>query len=192
MEKDKFFKVPVKISARHIHITEAHFKKLFGKDKPTFYKKLGQSQFAAKETLIIKAKKRFIERVRIVAPFRKQTQVEISMHDAIYLKMKPVIRLSGDLKGTPGIKLIGPRGEVDLKEGVIVAQRHLHLHPNDAKKLGLNHKDIISILIKGKRAVLFGDVVVRVNPLFNMCVHLDTDEGNAAAMPKQGNGYIVF
>ncbi len=190
--KDDFFKVPVKISARHIHITEGLFKKLFGKDEPTFYKQLGQSQFAAKETLIIKSKKRFIERVRIVAPFRKKTQVEISMHDAIYLKMKPAIRLSGNLKGAPGIKLIGPKGSFDLKEGVIVAQRHIHMKPEDAKKLNLNHKDIVSVLIKGKRALLFGDVVVRVNPLFDLCVHLDTDEGNAAGMPKEGNGYLVL
>ena len=190
MEEAKFVKVPIEISARHIHITQKDFLKLFGKKEPTLYKKIGQGQFAAKEVLEIRNGKRFIKNVRIVAPFREKNQVEISLTDAINLRIKPVIRMSGNLEGTPGLELVGPKGKLKLKKGAIVAQRHLHLNEKEAKKLGLRHRDVISILVRGKRAVLFGNVIVRVNKKFNACVHLDTDEGNACGISKKGIGYL--
>jgi len=183
--------VPVEISARHVHLTQKHFEKLFGKKKPTFLRKLSQSQFAAKETVDLVFKDRVIKNVRIVYPFRKKTQVELSLTDAIYLKIKPVFRLSGDLKNTPGIKIIGLKGEINLKEGVIVPLRHLHLSPEEAKKLNLKNKEKIKIRILGKRALIFENVIVRVKKGFNLALHLDTDEGNAAGIPKKGKGILI-
>lgn len=185
-------KVPVKVSARHLHVTPKDFEKLFGKTDPTLFKKLGQSQFAAKETVTLVNGKRRMEHVRIVAHFRDKTQVELSITDAIKLGVKPVIRISGNIAGTPAITIEGPKGRVRLTEGVIVSQRHLHINPDEAKKLKLQHKDVISVLIEGKRETLFGNVVVRVHPEFDMCVHLDSDEGNAAGVPKEVTGYLVY
>jgi len=190
MEK-KIIKVPIEISARHIHLTPKDFKTLFGKNQPTFLRKLGQQQFAAKETVEIINKDKLIKRIRVVAPFRDQTQVEISVTDAINLGIKPVIRISGSLKNTPAIQVKGPKGKLRIKQGIIVAQRHLHLNPNEAKKFGLKHKDIISVLAKTKRSVLFNNVVVRVSSQYNLCVHLDSDEGNAAGIFKKGMGYLT-
>jgi len=190
MKEEKLIPIPVEISARHIHLTQKHFETLFGKKEPTFYRKLGQSQFACQEKVCLKNKDKEIKNVRLVAPFRKKSQVEISITDAFKLDIKPVIRVSGDLKGTPSITLIGPRGKVKLKEGVIVAQRHLHLNEGEAKKFSLKNGEIISVLIKGKRAVIFGGVVVRVNEKFNCCLHLDTDEGNACGITKKGRGFL--
>ena len=183
--------VPVEISARHIHLTQKHFQKLFGKKDPTPLRKLSQSQFAAKETVDLVFKDRVIKNVRIVYPFRKKTQVELSLTDAIHLKIKPVFRVSGDLKNTPGIKIVGPKGEINLKEGVIIPLRHLHLSPEEAKKLNLKNKEKVKIRILGKRALIFENVIVRVKKGFNLALHLDTDEGNAAGIPKKGKGILI-
>ncbi len=183
--------VPVEISARHIHLTQKHFEKLFGKKNPTPLRKLSQSQFAAKETVDLVFKDRVIKNVRIVYPFRKKTQVELSLTDAIHLKIKPVFRLSGDLKNTPGIKIVGPKGEINLKEGVIIPLRHLHVSPEEAKKLNLKNKEKVKIRILGKRALIFENVIVRVKKGFNLALHLDTDEGNAAGIPKKGKGILI-
>jgi len=191
MEK-KIIKVPIEVSARHLHITAEDFNFLFEKKEPSFLKKLGQNQFAAKETVELINKQKSIKKVRVVAPFRDKTQVEISVTDAINLGIKPVIRISGSLKNTPAIEIKSPRGKLRIKEGVIVAQRHLHLNSNEAKKLGLKNKDIISVLAKGKRSVLFNNVVVRVSSQYNLCVHLDSDEGNAAGIFKKGTGYLIY
>ena len=183
--------VPVEISARHIHLTQKHFQKLFGKKDPTPLRKLSQSQFAAKETVDLVFKDKVIKNVRIVYPFRKKTQVELSLTDAIHLKIKPVFRLSGDLKNTPGIKIVGPKGEINLKEGVIIPLRHLHISPEEAKKLNLKNKEKVKIRILGKRALIFENVIVRVKKGFNLALHLDTDEGNAAGIPKKGKGILI-
>jgi len=183
--------VPVEISARHIHLTQKHFQKLFGKKDPTPLRKLSQSQFAAKETVDLVFKDRVIKNVRIVYPFRKKTQVELSLTDAIHLKIKPVFRVSGDLKNTPGIKIVGPKGEINLKEGVIIPLRHLHISPEEAKKLNLKNKEKVKIRILGKRALIFENVIVRVKKGFNLALHLDTDEGNAAGIPKKGKGILI-
>jgi len=185
-------KVPIEVSARHIHLTAEDFYFLFGKKEPTFFKKLGQHQYAAKETVELINKDKSLKKVRVLAPFRDKTQVELSITDAINLGVKPVIRLSGNHQGTPGIIVKGPKNKLKLKKGVIVALRHLHLNPNEAKKLKLRHKQIISVLVKGKRSVLLKNVVARVHPEYNLCVHLDTDEGNAAGILKKGLGYLIY
>ncbi len=189
--RKQIIKVPIEISARHIHLRAEDFNFLFKKKGPTFLRKLGQNQFAAQETVEIKNKNKSIKNVRLVAPFRDQTQVEISISDAVNLGIKPVIRISGRLKNTPAIEIKGPKGKLRIKQGVIVAQRHLHLNPNKAKKLGLKNKDIVWVLVKGKRVVLLGSVIVRSDSRNNLCVHLDSDEGNAAGIFKKGTGYLI-
>jgi putative phosphotransacetylase len=189
--KKKFIKVPIEISARHIHLTPKNFETLFKKNQPTFLRKLGQQQFSTKETVEIINKNKSIKKVRLVVPFRDKTQVEISMTDAVNLGIKPAIRNSGSLKNTPAIEIKGPKGKLRIKEGVIVTQRHLHLNLNEAKKLGLKNKDIVWVLVKGKRVVFLGNVIVRVGPRNNICVHLDSDEGNAAGIFKKGTGYLL-
>ncbi len=190
--KKEFIKTPIQVSARHIHLTKSDFKKLFGKNQPTISKEMGSHHFAAQETVEIKNKNKSIKNVRLVAPFRDQTQVEISISDAVNLGIKPVIRISGRLKNTPAIEIKGPKGKLRIKQGVIVAQRHLHLNPNKAKKLGLKNKDIVWVLVKGKRVVLLGSVIVRSDSRNNICVHLDSDEGNAAGIFKKGTGYLMI
>lgn len=190
MEK-KNIKVPIEISARHIHLAKKDFKTLFKKEEPGFFKKLNQHQFGAKETIEIRNKNKAIKNVRLVAPFRDKTQVEISITDAIYLGIKPAITMSGDLKNASAIEIRGSKGKLKLKHGAIVSQRHLHLNPEQAKKLGLKHKDIISILVEGKRKIVFGNVIVRIDPIYNLCVHLDTDEANAAGIFGKGVGYLI-
>ncbi len=189
--KKELIKIPIEISAHHIHLTQEDFKTLFKKTEPTFLRKLGQHHFAAKETVEIRNKDKSVKNVRLVAPFRDKTQVEISMTDAMNLGIRPTLRISGNLKNTPGAEIKGFKGKIKLKQGIIIAQRHLHLNPQEAKKFGLKHKDIISMLIKGKRAVIFDNIFVRINPQSNTCVHLDTDEGNAAGIFKKTAGYFI-
>ncbi len=184
--------VPVEISARHIHLNQTDFKKLFGKKKPTFLRKLSQGQFATKETVTLRNKNQVLFQVRLVAPLRKKTQVEISFTDAIYLKIKPVLRISGDLKKTPGIEILGPKGKLVLKEGVIVPLRHLHVSEKEAQKFNLKPSSKVKIKILGKRGLVFENVWVRVSKQFNLALHLDTDEGNACGLTKKGQGILII
>lgn len=184
-------KIPIEISARHIHLARKDFKTLFKKEEPVFLKKLNQQQFGAEETVEIRNGGKSIKNVRLVAPFRDKTQVEISMTDAFKLGIKPVVTMSGDLKNASAVEIIGPKGKLKLKRGAIVSQRHLHLNPEQAEKLGLKHKQIVSISVDGKRKIIFGNVIVRIDPIFNLCVHLDTDESNAAGISGKGFGYLV-
>ena len=184
--------IPIEISARHIHLTQKDFEKLFGKKKPTFLKKLSQNQFAAKETVdLVSSQGKVLKKVRLVYPFRQKTQVEISLTDAIHLKIKPVFRLSGDLKNTPGIEIIGEKGKIKIKEGVIIPLRHLHLSKKEAKALKLKNGQKVKIQVLGKRALIFENVIVRVAKNFNLALHLDTDEGNACGIPKKGKGLLL-
>lgn len=191
MEKDKI-KIIVETSARHVHLDKKTLEKLFGKGyKLTPDYPLSQKgEFAAKERVILKTKKGEIKRVRIIGPLRKKTQIEISRTDAFHLKINPPLRLSGDLKNTPGITLIGPKGEVKLKQGVIIAARHIHCDPKTAKKLNLKHGDKVSVIIKGKRGLIFNNVVVRIRKNFVWRMQIDTDEANAAGIRKTGIGYV--
>jgi len=186
-------KVPVEISARHIHLSKKDLEALFGKgyklSKKTDLTQPGM--FAAKETVTIQKNNKKITKVRIVGPTRPKTQVELSLTDAYHLGIKSPIRKSGILKGTPGIMLIGPKKKLKIKEGVICAWRHIHLSPQEAKKLKLEKQNFVSIRTKGIRSVIFNNVRIRINKNYRLCLHLDIDEGNAANISKKGKCIII-
>ena len=186
-------KIPIEISARHLHLCQKDLATLFGKGYKLNKKNnlIQPGQFAARETVSIRFGKREIPKIRIVSPLRSKTQLEISLTDAFNLGMKVPIRKSGDLKGTPGILIIGPRNNLVLKEGVIVAWRHIHASLAEAKKRGIKNKDLVSVKIKGTRAITFYHVMVRVRKDYRLSMHLDTDEGNAAGITKKGIGTLI-
>ncbi|MFA6526638.1 MAG: phosphate propanoyltransferase [Candidatus Buchananbacteria bacterium] len=176
-------KIRIEVSARHCHLSQKDLDKLFGKGyqlKPM--KDLSQkSQFAAQETIIVKTKDGQIDNLRILGPVRPQTQIELSMTDARKLKINPPIRLSGDIKRSVGAIIIGPKGEVKLKEGIIIAKRHIHANPAQAKKMGLSKNMIISVKTVGERSVTFHSIPVRIDDNYDLSFHIDTDEGNASS-----------
>lgn len=181
------YKIPVGISGRHIHLSQNDLDTLFGKGyKLTPIKSLSQpGQFACKECLTIAAKKGCIEKVRIIGPTRNKTQVEILRSDAFKLGIKPVLRLSGDLKDTPGVTVIGPEGAVILNEGTIVAQRHIHFNNLQAKERGFKNGDIVSIRTRGERSAVLENVSVRVGYNGYLDCHIDQEEANALGLgPK--------
>lgn len=183
--------IPVGVSNRHIHLTQEHVEILFGAGyQLTHMKDLSQpGQFACKETLtIIGPSMRSIENVRVLGPVRKQSQVEISRTDSFTLKVKPPVRESGKLDGSAPITIIGPKGIVTLKEGCIVANRHIHMSPADGAQFGLNDGDYVTIDVNGARRTRFYDVQVRVHPEFRLEMHIDTDDANACGI---GNGAQV-
>ena len=159
-------------------------------------KELSQKgNFSSKETVelvSLEDEKRRIPNVRIVGPCRDYTQVELSLTDAYHLKIKPPIRRSGDLDKTPGIKIIGPKGELILKKGVIIPKRHIHISDDLAKKIGLKDNDIVKVKVKGERGLIFENVVIRVNKNYSLAMHIDTDEGNAAGIDKVGEGELML
>jgi len=179
------------VSNRHMHISRADLDKIFGQGYELRVKnKLMQpGEFASEETVTIVGPKSKIDRVRVLGPIRKATQIEISRTDSFVLGIDATLRLSGDVKGSPGIKIIGPRGEVDLSEGVIVAKRHVHMTPEDAGYYGIKDGEIIRVKTSGPRAVIFDEVVARVSDKMALECHLDTDEANAAGLK---NGDLVF
>jgi len=190
MEK---FNVIIEGSARHIHVTKEDLAKLFGEGYQLTPKKdLSQpGQFACNERVTLVGPKKEIAGVSILGPERSATQVEISLSDARTLGVKVPVRESGDVKGSAGIKVVGPAGEVELTEGVIAAKRHMHLTPEDAEKYNLADKEIVMLKVNGDRALIFDEVVVRVSPKFTTRVHLDTDEINAAGLVGDVTGEII-
>ena len=186
---DKFI---IETSARHVHVTKEDLVTLFGKGfELTVKKDLSQpGQYASNERVTVVGPKKELANVSILGPVRKASQVELSATDARSIGIGIAIRESGDLAGTPGCKLVGPAGEVELKEGVIVAKRHIHMTPADAEKFGVKDKDIVSVKAESaERGCTFDDVVVRVSEKFALAMHIDTDESNAAYGVKEG--YIV-
>jgi putative phosphotransacetylase len=185
--------VPVGISNRHLHVTQTDLETLFGKGyQLTPTKDLSQpGQFACEETVNLIGPKSTISKVRILGPVRSATQVEISRTDSFPLGIAPPVRDSGSISGSAGVTIEGPKGRVELKEGVIIAQRHLHLHTNQAKELGLKDKALISVKFDGERGVVFNNVLVRVSPKFAKDLHLDTDEANAAGLKNGDLGTII-
>lgn len=180
LSKNDGLEINVGISARHVHLTNEHIKILFGHEL-TVYKDLTQpGQYAANEKVDIVGPKNTIKGVRILGPARKASQVEVSKTDAFFLGIEPALKASGDIEGTPGVKLIGPAGEVTLDKGTIVAVRHIHMHPTDAKKFGIVDKEVVWVVSNSKRKTLIGDVIVRVDPTFALDFHVDTDEANGA------------
>ena len=185
-------KIIVNVSNRHIHLAQADMETLFG----TGYnlKKLKDlvqpGEHSTEETVTIAGPKRQIERVRILGPIRKATQVEISMTDSIMTGVNAPVRTSGDTKGSAPIKVIGPKGTIDLKEGCIVAKRHVHMTTKDATRLGVADNQLISIKCSGVRGLVFDNVVARVSDKMALECHLDTDEANAAAL-KNGDSVTI-
>ena len=183
--------VPVGVSNRHIHLTAADVETLFGKGyELTPLKDLSQpGQFACKETLtIVGPSLRPIENVRVLGPVRRASQVEISRTDSFTLKVKPPVRESGDIAGSAPITIIGPKGVVTLKEGCIIANRHIHMSVEDGAKFGLKDGDYVDVEAGGERRTKFYDVQIRVHKDFRLEMHIDTDDANAAGI---GNGAKV-
>ena len=187
-------KVLVETSARHIHVSQEHLEILFGKGATLTNKKdLSQpGQYACVERLTVVGPKRELAGVTILGPVRPATQVEISITDARSIGVAAPIRESGDTKGSAPCKLVGPCGEVELEEGVIVAKRHVHLTPEAAAEFGVADKEIVGLkLTSADRSAILGDVVIRVNANFAPAAHLDTDEANAAGLSGEVYGEIV-
>ena len=186
-------KINIEVSARHCHLSRKDLDVLFGKDyELTLYKKLSQiDQFASNEVISIKNSGGQIDNVRVLGPLRGQTQVEISLTDAKKLKINPPIRLSGDLDGSDGCILIGPKGSVTLEEGVIIAKRHIHCDPETAETMGLKNQQIVSVKIGGVRSVIFENVEVRISDKFVFYLHIDTDEGNTSLAEDNQEGLLI-
>lgn len=173
--------VPVGISNRHIHLSQADLDQLFGAGyQLTPMKELSQpGQFACKETVTICGPKGAIEKVRVLGPVRKETQIEIVAGDSFKLGVKAPAKLSGDLAGTPGITVVGPRGSVQTAQGLIVAQRHIHMAPADAQAYGVQDGQIVKIRVGGLRGGIYDNVAIRVTTSSKLECHLDTEEANA-------------
>lgn len=187
-------KVQIETSARHVHVTQETLEILFGKGTALTPKKdLSQpGQFACAERIDVVGPKRTLSGVSILGPCRGKDQVEISLTDARSIGVAAPVRESGDVAGTPGCKLVGPCGEVEIKEGVIAAKRHIHTTPEDAAAMGVTDKEIVSLKVEtADRTTIFGDVVVRVSPNFATYAHFDTDEANAAGMSGVVYGEII-
>lgn len=187
------FMVPIGVSARHIHLTQADVETLFGKGyQLTKKKELMGGQFASNELVtIVGLKLRAIENVRILGPVRKASQVEISATDAIKLGIKAPIRESGKIEGSAPIAVVGPCGVIYLKEGCIIASRHIHMSPADAQKAGVKNGDVVSVKVDNERATTYNNVLIRVDPTFTLEMHIDTDEANAAKISTGMKAEIV-
>ena len=184
----------VETSARHIHVSEADLKVLFGENAQLTPKKdLSQpGQYACEERVTVVGPKKEIKGVSILGPTRKETQVELSATDARSIGLPIVIRESGQLEGTPGCKLVGPCGEVEITKGVIVAKRHIHATVKDAEELGVQDKDVVCVKVNTpERSLVYGDVVVRVSDSYALAMHIDTDESNAGCVAPGTMGEIV-
>lgn len=192
MERFRSRAIPLSISAHHVHLCQEDFEIIFGAGRSlTPRSELSQpGQFAAAETVNLIGPKGRIEKVRILGPLRKESQVEIARTEQFRLGIDAPIRDSGDIEGTPGVTIEGDIGSVVLDNGVICAKRHIHMSPEEALSMGLRDKDVVMIKVKGVRELIFGDVLIRVNPNFRMDMHLDTDEANAAQISSGTVGYI--
>ena len=187
---DRIF-VEMEASGRHVHLTKAQSHALFGHSL-TEKRPLSQpGQFLANERLTVCGPKGEFQNVAVLGPERSQAQVEISLTDGKTLGIQPPVRLSGKVEGSPGVTLISPMGQVVLQQGVICAQRHIHMTPEKAKLLGVQDKQTVRLQTYTDRPVVFDDVVVRVSPDFATYVHLDYDEANACGMKKGDFGRIL-
>jgi len=184
----------VEVSARHIHLDAKTLETLFGEGHQlTEKRRLSMpTEFVCEERLDVIGPKRTISNVGILGPLRSKTQVEMSLTDCYTLGQIAPVRLSGDTTNTPSIRLKGPEGEVELKEGLIVAKRHIHMNPEHAQTLGVEDKEVVRVTVETERPVIFGDCIVRVRDDFTLSMHIDTDEANAALIGRAGcEGTIV-
>ena len=184
----------VETSARHVHLTAEAFATLFGEGKELTVKKMlsQPGQFASEERVTIVGPKKSLPNVSILGQFRKANQVELSATDARSIGIVAPIRESGDVAGSGACKIVGPEGEIEISEGVIVAKRHIHLTPADAEEMGVKDKDVVWVRLDtdGRKAIL-GDVVCRVSDSYALAMHIDTDESNAVSAPRELYGEIV-
>ncbi len=184
-------RIPVGLSNRHVHLSQEDIEALFGKGHQlTPIKDLGQpGQYACDEKVDLVGPKRTIKGVRVLGPARKESQVELSFSDGITLGLGDIpVKDSGMLEGTPGIKLVGPNGEIDLPRGVIAAIRHIHMTPADAAEYGVKDKDLVNVPVEGQRGLVFNNVLIRVHDTYALEFHVDIEEGNAAGLK---NGQLV-
>lgn len=188
-------KIQVEVSSRHAHLNQESLEVLYGKDyKLNKLRDLSQpGEFACTETIMLVSPKkmRTIEKVRILGPLRDYTQVELSFTDGIFLGLELPIRISGDIKNSEPITLVGPKGALTLKEGAIRAARHIHMTPEDAKQFKVKNHDIVNVEISGKYGAIFKDIVIRVSADSKLALHLDTDEGNAANVKVNTHARIL-
>ncbi len=191
MEKEK---VLVEVSARHVHVTQADLETLFGQGHALTPKKMlsQPGQYAAEEKVDLVGPKGTIKNVTILGPVRKASQVEVSLTDARSMGVQAIIRESGLIAGTKGCVLVGPKGQVELSEGVIAAKRHIHLTPENAAYYNVSDKQIVSVkVVTDDRSTTFGDVVIRVSDQFAPAMHIDTDEANAAGISGSALGEVL-
>lgn len=183
MSKKATLTVPVEISARHVHLTQAHLEKLFGRGYvlPVLRPLSQPGEFASAAVVTVKTKKGSLS-ARVLGPLRPYSQVELSRTDAFALGVEPPIRESGDLAGTPSVTLVGPAGSIRLREGLVLAYRHIHCSTTRAKELGVKHGRFVKIRIESPRAVVYEKVMLKVSDHYDWHLHLDTDEGNAAGV----------
>ena len=183
--------VELEASGRHVHVTAQQEEKLFGHGL-TPQRELSQpGQFVAQERVTVIGPKGQFKNVAVLGPERQEAQVEISLTDGRTLGITPPVRLSGNVAGTPGVVLEGPEGKVELRQGVLAAQRHIHMHPEDAAKMGVKDKQQVRLQTYTARPVVFENVMVRVHPGFRTSVHLDYDEANACGFQKGDLGRIL-
>jgi len=186
-------KIPIGVSARHVHLAQAEVEQLFGENyqlTPKF--ELSQpGQFAAEETIVVAGPKGSIERVRILGPARSLSQVEVSWTDAMKLGLKPPLRISGDIQGSSPVTLIGPKGSVVLNEGLIIAQAHIHMSPADSAKFNVIDGQSVQIKVEGIRPIILSNVVIRVSERYRLEMHIDTDEANAGLIQQGTLAEIV-
>ena len=188
-------KILVETSARHVHVTKEALEILFGAGHElTVKKELSQpGQFASEERVTLVGPKKSIERVSILGPVRPDNQVELSFTDARTLGIDAPVRESGDIKGSAGCKIVGPCGEIEISEGVIIAKRHIHFTPAQAEAYGVKDKQIVKVAINSEgRKTIYDDVVVRVKATFDAAMHIDTDEANAACAFGKCYGEIIL
>lgn len=192
-DKDGNFTIPVGVSGRHAHLSQEDVEILFGKGyQLTKKSELMGGQYACNETVtIVGLKLRAIENVRILGPARKKSQVEISVTDSFKLGVKAPLRESGDLDDTAPISIVGPKGAIYLEEGCIIAKRHIHMSPRDAKEAGVENGDVVSVKADNERGTVFNNITVRVDDSYTLEMHIDTDEGNAARL-STGDSVILI
>lgn len=173
--------VPVSISARHLHVTKEHLEILFGKNyELTIEKEISQpGQFAAKEKVDLKTSKGEIRGIRILGPTRSKTQIELPKSDFRKLGLSGEVRNSGDVSGSEGILIVGPKGQVNLVEGLIIADRHIHMTPEDASRYGVESGQIVSVAVPGIKGGIMNHVTIRVSESYALDFHVDTDDANA-------------
>lgn len=188
-QKNNSKKIPIAVSNRHIHLSQKHLERLFGSGyKLNILKDLSQPrQYAAKETVTLIGPKGKINNVRILGPTRGETQVEVSLFDGFTLGVAPPVRASGDIEGTSPIIIQGPRGQIHIEKGLLCAQRHIHMHTDDAALFGVEDGQYVQIKVSGQRGLIFDQVLIRVSPKYLLEMHIDIDEANAALIK---NGYL--